>query len=156
MRMLLPLAPNLSQREFIPTHLFSLLKLLHYKFPRHELILSDFNQLPEAIPGINGPVVQTMFEGTMIPCSTYLVQPGWFDIFFPTDFNLLQSIYDHQRVSLPLKKGIRGLSTRSKVWSFTDFMKQHADLSSTAFASGENPMLQFYQNMSFFVSQYKD
>lgn len=28
-----------------------------------------------------------------VPCTTYLVQPGFFDIFFPTDFDTLREMY---------------------------------------------------------------
>jgi len=28
-----------------------------------------------------------------VPCTTYLVQPGFFDIFFPTDFEALREMY---------------------------------------------------------------
>ncbi|GAA6026784.1 hypothetical protein JCM8202_005843, partial [Rhodotorula sphaerocarpa] len=28
-----------------------------------------------------------------VPCTTYLVQPGYFDIFFPTDFSTLAEMY---------------------------------------------------------------
>ncbi|KAI9139165.1 S-adenosyl-L-methionine-dependent methyltransferase [Paraphysoderma sedebokerense] len=90
---LVPFTPNLTQREFIPTRLLQFLEVLKYYFPNHRLILSDFNKLPDAVPGVNAPVVQTRYQSTMIPVSTYLVQPGFFDIFFPTNFELLQEIY---------------------------------------------------------------
>lgn len=28
-----------------------------------------------------------------MPCTTYLVQPGFFDIFFPTDFDTMRELY---------------------------------------------------------------
>ncbi|KAH6916049.1 S-adenosyl-L-methionine-dependent methyltransferase [Coprinopsis sp. MPI-PUGE-AT-0042] len=90
----LPFAPNLSKDEFLPTRLLSLLQTLRNHFPRHRLILSDFSSLPDTIPGINGPVVQTRFRNTTIPCSTLLVKQGYFDIFFPTDFERLRDMYE--------------------------------------------------------------
>lgn len=42
---------------FIPTQCFQFLKNLHSKFPRHRLLLADFNFLPESIDGILGPAV---------------------------------------------------------------------------------------------------
>ena len=65
------------------------------KFLRlRQLLLSDFSSLPEAIEGINAPVVQTRYQGRMIPCSTLFVQRGFFDIFFPTDFEELCDMYE--------------------------------------------------------------
>ncbi|KDN43230.1 hypothetical protein RSAG8_06197, partial [Rhizoctonia solani AG-8 WAC10335] len=94
-----PFAPNMTQREFIPTKLLEFLILLHDKFPRHQfprhrLLLSDFSSLPDTIPGYNAPVVQTRVSDVMVPCETYLVHQGYFDIFFPTNFELLRDMYE--------------------------------------------------------------
>ncbi|KAG2011643.1 hypothetical protein CC2G_011736 [Coprinopsis cinerea AmutBmut pab1-1] len=91
----LPFAANLSKEEYIPTRLLSLMQTLRNHFPRHRLLLSDFSSLPDSIPGINAPVVQTRFRNTTIPCSTLLVKQGYFDIFFPTDFERLRDMYEH-------------------------------------------------------------
>ncbi len=72
----LPFAPNLSTPEFIPTRLLTLLRTLRRFFPRHRLLLSDFSSLPDAIPGVCAPVVQTRVRGTMVPCGTFLVKQG--------------------------------------------------------------------------------
>jgi hypothetical protein len=89
----LPFTPNLTDPEFLPSQCVQFFKVLRQYFPRHRLCLSDFSALPESIGGIDAPVVQTRYQGMMIPCSTYLVQPGWFDIFFPTNFELMEKIY---------------------------------------------------------------
>jgi Putative S-adenosyl-L-methionine-dependent methyltransferase len=96
LRAQLPFSPNLSRAEFVPTQLFSFLEILRDKFPLHHLLLSDFSSLPDTISGggYNAPVVQTRYRDTMVPCSTYMVQPGYFDIFFPTDFELLRDMYE--------------------------------------------------------------
>ncbi|KAL9713453.1 hypothetical protein Ac2012v2_003063 [Leucoagaricus gongylophorus] len=91
----LPFVPNLSVEEFIPSRLLSLLKTLRTHFPRHRLLLSDFFSLPDAILGVNAPVVQTRFRNTTVPCSTLLVKQGYFDIFFPTDFERLRDMYEY-------------------------------------------------------------
>ncbi|KAM0786527.1 hypothetical protein ACM66B_001984 [Microbotryomycetes sp. NB124-2] len=88
-----PFAPNLTQPEFIPTKQVMLLDVLRDKFPAHRILFSDFSSLPDAIPGKTAPVVQTRYEGETVACGTYLVQPGFFDIFFPTDFHLLRDLY---------------------------------------------------------------
>ncbi|KAF7309173.1 Protein arginine methyltransferase NDUFAF7 [Mycena kentingensis (nom. inval.)] len=91
----LPFGPNLSRPEYIPTRLFSLLRTLRTHFPRHRLLLSDFYSLPDTIEGTNAPVVQTRFQNTTVPVTTMLVAPGYFDIFFPTNFERLREMYEH-------------------------------------------------------------
>jgi hypothetical protein len=49
------------QEIYIPTQTYAFLKNLHQNFPRHELLLADFDYLPEAIDGINGPAVIQIF-----------------------------------------------------------------------------------------------
>jgi len=100
----LPFAPNLSQPHFVPTRMYDLLMRLRTHFPRHRLLLSDFSSLPDSIQGHDAPVVQTRFRNQMVPVTTYLVLPGYFDIFFPTDFCLLRDVYEQVMVrkhSLP-------------------------------------------------------
>lgn len=91
----MPFAPNLSREEYIPTRLLSLLRTLRNCFPRHRLLLSDFSSLPNTINGVNAPVVQTRFRNTTVPCTTLLVRQGYFDIFFPTNFEHLRDMYEH-------------------------------------------------------------
>jgi hypothetical protein len=91
----LPFAPNLSTPEYIPTRLLSLLRTLRGHFPRHRLLLSDFSSLPDAIPGVNSPVVQTRYRNTTVPCTTLFVRQGFFDVFFPTNFERLRDMYEH-------------------------------------------------------------
>ncbi|KAF9269072.1 DUF185-domain-containing protein [Marasmius fiardii PR-910] len=91
----LPFAANLSSEEYIPTRLLSLLRTLRNHFPRHRLLLSDFSALPDTIPGVNSPVVQTRVHGTTVPCETLLVHQGSFDIFFPTNFERLRDMYEY-------------------------------------------------------------
>lgn len=69
----MPFAGNLSDPEFIPTRLLQFFDVLERYFPGHRLLSSDFSSLPESIKGMNSPVVQTRFEGKMIPVSTPLV-----------------------------------------------------------------------------------
>jgi hypothetical protein len=45
----LPLAPNVSDPEFLPTMQMLFLETLVSKFPNHRLILSDFDSLPTPI-----------------------------------------------------------------------------------------------------------
>lgn len=90
----MPLAPNLSATEYIPTRLLNLLRTLRNYFPRHRLLLSDFSSLPDTVEGVNAPVVQTRFQNITVPCTTLLVKQGYFDIFFPTNFERLRDMYE--------------------------------------------------------------
>ena len=191
----LPFAPNLSPPEFIPTRLLTLLRTLRRYFPRHRLLLSDFSSLPDAMPGVCAPVVQTRVRGTAVPCETFLVKQGYFDIFFPTDFNKLRDMYEHVltepispgpldneselRVT-PLAPSISPLSAgadffssytphgrrkpvdgvpstsglpvgehKSGVFTHAEFMETYAELDKTTLRNGENPLVEFYQNVKF-------
>ena len=70
----MPLAGNLSDPEYIPTRLLQFFDVLERYFPAHRLLASDFHSLPQAIKGLNAPVVQTRFERRMIPVRTPLVR----------------------------------------------------------------------------------
>lgn len=188
LRASLPFAPNLTKPEYIPTRLFQLLNILRDKFPRHRLLLSDFDTLPDTIPGHNAPVVQTRVRDTMIPCSTLLVKQGYFDIFFPTPFKVLRDMYEHIMAkprpptlegnrasplltsSSPVDLGANfffshdrrppgdsvtsasGLPVggrKSSVFTHREFMETYATISSTQLKNGENPLLDYYQNVKF-------
>ncbi|RKP11050.1 S-adenosyl-L-methionine-dependent methyltransferase [Thamnocephalis sphaerospora] len=140
-----PLAPNLTEPEFLPTKALLLLEKLRDYFPRHRLVLSDFYTLPDAVPGVDAPVVQTRYQRTMVPCSTYLVQPGWFDIFYPTNFELLRDVYRLVcRSSRP--------ANTTRIMGEREFLERFADVERTRTISGENPMLDYYENNKFLLS----
>ncbi|KAI0773301.1 DUF185-domain-containing protein [Trametes elegans] len=187
----LPFAPNLSPPEFIPTRLLTLLRTLRRHFPRHRLLLSDFSSLPDTIPGINAPVVQTRYQNTTVPCTTLFVKQGYFDIFFPTNFENLRDMYEHilaqplptrndglrvtplGTTASPLAEGnsffssyhpssrrppVDGITSssglpvgerKSAVYSHAEFMRTYADLNATRLRSGENPLLETYENVKF-------
>lgn len=129
--------------EFIPTDAFRLQKNLHKHFPKHSAIFSDFNELPDTVPGHNSPVVQTRFRGVTVPCSSVLLERGLFDIFFPTNFNRFTQI------NVALRPGYRHC-----VQKHSDFLRQWAnisDLKKTSTKSGYNPMLQDFENVSFYT-----
>jgi hypothetical protein len=64
---------NLTIPEYIPTRLMQFFDILHNYFPAHRILASDFHSLPDAVVGINGPVVQTRYQRRTIPVSTPLV-----------------------------------------------------------------------------------
>lgn len=125
----LPFAPNLSVEEYIPTRMLSLLRTLREYFPRHRLLLSDFSSLPDTIPGVNAPVVQTRFQNVMVPCTKLLVKRGHFDTFFPTNFEQLRDMYEYI-----LSQPISGPSQDS---SYPSWVSQ-LSLNSTSMALGQD------------------
>ena len=73
----LPLAPNLTLPEYIPTRLMQFFDILRDYFPKHELLTSDFHALPDAVRGINGPVVQTRYQRRVVPVTTPYVSTNF-------------------------------------------------------------------------------
>lgn len=69
-----PFAPNLSSPEYVPTRLLQFFDVLARYFPAHRLLTSDFHSLPNAVPGLNAPIVQTRFQRTPVPVTTPLVR----------------------------------------------------------------------------------
>lgn len=69
----MPLMGNLSDSEYIPTRLMQFFDVLERYFPAHRLVTSDFRSLPDAVKGLNAPVVQTRFERRTVPVTTPLV-----------------------------------------------------------------------------------
>ncbi|KAI1262833.1 S-adenosyl-L-methionine-dependent methyltransferase [Xylariaceae sp. FL1019] len=136
----LPFSANLSEPEYLPTRLMQFFDILEKYFPAHRLLTSDFHTLPDAIKGLNSPVVQTRYQRRMVPVSTPLVHQGYFDILFPTDFRMMESVYG----------AITGKLTR--VMSHEDFMRSWAYLEDTRTQSGENPLLSWYKNASMMVT----
>jgi hypothetical protein len=135
-----PFKANISDPEYLPTNAFNLLEKLKTNFPKHRLLVSDFHYLPDTIAGIDAPVVQARHKSIMVPCSTYMVKPGLFDIFFPTNFKLLGMVY----------KELNG--RESLILSHSEFLNKYGDKKSTTTRNGENPMLSYYENVSFFLS----
>ena len=136
----LPLAPNLTLPEYIPTRLMNFFHILSQHFPAHRLITSDFHSLPNATAGFNSPVVQTRYQRRTVLVRTPLVQQGYFDILFPTEFGVMEDMY----------RAITGRLTR--VMTHEDFFGRWADLGATEMRSGENALVGWYQNASVMVT----
>ncbi|KAI9699177.1 MAG: hypothetical protein M1820_007256 [Bogoriella megaspora] len=136
LRAKLPLAPNLTNPEWIPTRLMQFFDILYKYFPAHRLVTSDFRVLPDAVKGVNAPVVQTRFKRRMVPVSTPLVEQGYFDILFPTDFVTMEHMY----------RAVTGKLT--KVLTHEDFLRRWAYVEDTETRNGENPLLSWYKNAS--------
>lgn len=136
----LPLAPNLTVPEYIPTRLMDFFQLLARYFPAHRLVTSDFSSLPQATIGYNAPVVQTRYQRRTVLVRTPLVFQGYFDILFPTDFGVMEDMY-------------RAITGRlSKVSTHEDFFRRWAFVEETQMKSGENAMLGWYKNASVMIT----
>lgn len=80
---------------YIPTMAYQLLNLAHSSFPNRELIFNDFDYLPESMHGKNGPLVQRTEGNETTSYLSYLdSEVGNCDIFFPTDFDLIELLYE--------------------------------------------------------------
>ncbi|OJJ46098.1 hypothetical protein ASPZODRAFT_67697 [Penicilliopsis zonata CBS 506.65] len=126
--------------EYIPTRLMQFFEILDNYFPAHRLVASDFSSLPDAVPGLNAPVVQTRYKRRTVPVSTPFVHQGYFDIFFPTNFDVVEDMY----------RAITGKLTQ--VVRHEDFMRRWAYLEDTETRNGENPMLAWYKNASMLMT----
>ncbi|EGO53102.1 hypothetical protein NEUTE1DRAFT_55008 [Neurospora tetrasperma FGSC 2508] len=154
-----PLRSTMSEPEYIPTRLMQFFDVLSKYFPAHRLLTSDFHSLPDAVPGVNAPIVQTRYQRRPVPVTTPLVSfmvfslssrailtralsrplkvhQGYFDIMFPTDFRVSELVY--QAITGKL----------SRVMSHEEFMRSWAYLEETETQSGENPLLKWYKNAS--------
>ncbi|KAL4786660.1 amidase signature domain-containing protein [Aspergillus varians] len=136
----LPLQKPFTTTEYIPTRLMQFFDILDSYFPNHRLLASDFSSLPDAVPGINAPVVQTRYKRRTVAVSTPFVHQGYFDIFFPTDFNVVEDIY----------RAVTGKLTQ--VASHEDFVRRWAYVEDTETRSGENPLLTWYKNASMLLT----
>ncbi|KAK5084245.1 hypothetical protein LTR05_005321 [Lithohypha guttulata] len=125
----LPFAPNLTVPEYLPTRLLQFFDILTTHFPHHRLLISDFTKLATPIPGLNAPIAQTRYKRENVMVTTPYIHQGYFDIFFPTDFELMEDIY----------RAVTGKLTR--VCSHADFLGSWADIESTRLKSGENVLL---------------
>lgn len=145
--------------------------MLAGKFPRHHALVSDFYALPQAVKGVDGPVVQTrlapsagaaMMAGggrggettsaaTPVAVSAYAVLQGFFDIFFPTDFEVLRDVYEH----VVAEQGQQQHTRSPIVSSHRAFLERYPDLAKECAldgGKGSNPMLEWYANVKWLTS----
>ena len=137
----LPFAPNLTLPEYVPTRLMQFFEILSDHFPLHHLLTSDFRTLPDAIAGFNAPIVQTRYRRRVVPVTTPLVQQGFFDILFPTNFPVMEGVYC----------AITGRQAR--VSTHEDFLRKWAYVEDTRTRNGENPLLSWYKNASVMTTK---
>ncbi|KAF7132288.1 hypothetical protein RHSIM_Rhsim09G0055700 [Rhododendron simsii] len=152
------------RRCWLPTGCLKLLEVLHGALPKMSLIASDFSYLPDVkIPGERAPLVSTKKDGSSADYNSYLNAKGDADIFFPTDFWLLERI-DHyssgwmklqkDKSSKPGKKRrtITVISSCVDILDTSSFMEEFGQPSRTRTKDGYNPLLDDFKNTKIYLS----
>lgn len=148
-----------KRKAWIPTASLQLLEVLYSVRPNLALIVSDFHVLPDVrVQGERAPVVATKKDGVTVDLESYLDAKGDADIFFPTDFQLLQKLdcycYNTTRTHSGESKSSNGKGhCLSYIVPVSQFMKQFADMSRTSTKDGFNPLLDDYSNMQFYLTR---
>ncbi|KDP39374.1 hypothetical protein JCGZ_01131 [Jatropha curcas] len=129
------------RRCWLPTGCLKLLEVLHEALPKMSLIASDFSYLPDVtIPGERAPLVSTKGDA---------------DIFFPTDFWLLERMDHHCSGWLKQhgdKSSKQGKKRRTLVLDTSSFMEEFGLPSKTRTKDGYNPLLDDFKNTKFYLS----
>ncbi|KAJ6298939.1 hypothetical protein OIU76_019995 [Salix suchowensis] len=144
------------RRCWLPTGCLKLLEVLHEVLPRMSLIASDFSFLPDvSIPGERAPLVSTKKDGRSEDYNSYLDAKGDADIFFPTDFWLLERM-DHYCSGWMKLHGDnstnQGKKRRTLVLDTSAFMEEFGLPSKTRTKDGYNPLLDDFKNTKFYLS----
>ncbi|XP_059447635.1 uncharacterized protein LOC132179034 isoform X2 [Corylus avellana] len=144
------------QRCWLPTGCLKLLEVLHEVLPKMSLIASDFSYLPDVkIPGERAPLVSTKKDGSSLDYGSYLDAKGDADIFFPTDFWLLESMDHYSSGWLKLhkdKSSKQGKKRRTITLDTSSFMEEFGVPSKTRTKDGYNPLLDDFKNTKFYLS----
>ncbi|KAJ6751307.1 hypothetical protein OIU85_001803 [Salix viminalis] len=144
------------RRCWLPTGCLKLLEVLHEVLPRMSLIASDFSFLPDvSIPGERAPLVSTKKDGRSEDYNSYLDAKGDADIFFPTDFWLLERM-DHYCSGWMKLHGNnttnQGKKRRTLVLDTSAFMEEFGLPTKTRTKDGYNPLLDDFKNTKFYLS----
>ncbi|KAJ6302388.1 hypothetical protein OIU77_016469 [Salix suchowensis] len=144
------------RRCWLPTGCLKLLEVLHEVLPRMSLIASDFSFLPDvSIPGERAPLVSTKKDGRSEDYNSYLDAKGDADIFFPTDFWLLERM-DHYCSGWMKLHGDnstnQGKKRRTLVLDTSAFMEEFGLPTKTRTKDGYNPLLDDFKNTKFYLS----
>lgn len=144
------------RRCWLPTGCLKLLEVLHGALPKMSLIASDFSYLPDVrIPGERAPLVSTKKDGSSSDLSSYLDAKGDADIFFPTDFWLLERM-DHfcsgWLKACEYKSSKQGRKRRIITLDTSSFMEEFGLPSKTRTKDGYNPLLDDFKNTKFYLS----
>jgi len=113
-----------------------------------------------------------------VACTTYLVQPGFFDIFFPTDFHLMRDMYklvmgdrDKSAAAAAAPTPVSSSPSTSRldsdffsaqakarparadlqVLDHAEFLSKYGEVEMTRVRDGTNPMVDSYENAKFIL-----
>ncbi|XP_028804934.1 uncharacterized protein LOC114759869 [Neltuma alba] len=141
------------RRCWLPTGCLKLFGVLHEVLPKMSLIASDFSYLPDVtIPGERAPLVSTKSDGRSTDYGSYLEAQGDADIFFPTDFWLLERIDHYCSGWLKLQgddTSKKGRKRRTITLETSSFMEEFGLPSKTRTKDGYNPPLMTSRIPSF-------
>ncbi|KAI8538012.1 hypothetical protein RHMOL_Rhmol09G0067500 [Rhododendron molle] len=144
------------RRCWLPTGCLKLLEVLHGALPKMSLITSDFSYLPDVkIPGERAPLVSTKKDGSSADYNSYLNAKGDADIFFPTDFWLLERIDHYSSGWMKLQKdksSKAGKKRRTITLDTSSFMEEFGQPSRTRTKDGYNPLLDDFKNTKIYLS----
>ncbi|CAI9290451.1 unnamed protein product [Lactuca saligna] len=148
-----------AKRCWLPTGCLKLLETLHGALPKMSMIASDFSYLPDVkVPGERAPLVSTKKDGSSSDHSSYLDAKGDADIFFPTDFWLLERI-DHyssgwlkSRIESYDRSSKKGKKRRTITLDTSVFMEEFGLPTKTKTKDGYNPLLEDFINTKFYLS----
>ncbi|XP_010926603.1 protein arginine methyltransferase NDUFAF7 homolog, mitochondrial isoform X2 [Elaeis guineensis] len=145
------------RRAWMPTGCLKLLEALHWALPKMSLIASDFSYLPDvSIPGDRAPLVSSKRDGCTVDHNNYLDAKGDADIFFPTDFWLLERIDHHCSGWLNEQTESKSLKPVKKRRTLTldtaAFMEEFGLPTKTRTKDGYNPLLDDFRNTKFYIS----
>lgn len=144
------------RRCWLPTGCLKLLEVLHGALPKMSLIASDFSYLPDVkIPGERAPLVSMKKDGSSSDYNSYLNAKGDADIFFPTDFWLLERIDHYSSGWLKLQKDKSskpGKKRRTIMLDTSSFMEEFGQPSRTRTKDGYNPLLDDFKNTKIYLS----
>ncbi|KAI3880383.1 hypothetical protein MKX03_020864 [Papaver bracteatum] len=144
------------RRSWLPTGCMQLLEVLHGALPKMSLIASDFSYLPDVrIPGERAPLVSTKKDGSSTDYNSYLDAKGDADIFFPTDFWLLERM-DHYcsgwKPDVKDQASKKGKKRRTITLGTDQFMEEFGLPTKTRTKDGYNPLLDDFTNTKFYIS----
>ncbi|CAK8531448.1 unnamed protein product [Lathyrus sativus] len=144
------------RRCWLPTGCLKLLEVLHEVLPKMSLIASDFSYLPDVkIPGERAPLVSTKKDGSSTDYQDYMEAKGDADIFFPTDFWLLERIDHYCSGWLKLQddhSSKQGKKRRTITLETSAFMEEFGLPTKTRTKDGYNPLLDDFKNTKFYLS----
>ncbi|KAH9680836.1 protein arginine methyltransferase NDUFAF7 [Citrus sinensis] len=121
-----------------------LLEVLHDALPKMSLIASDFTFLPDVKK-----------DGSSTDYGNYLDAKGDADIFFPTDFLLLERMDHYCSGWLKMQKdksSKQGKKRRTLTLDTSSFMEEFGLPTKTRTKDGYNPLLDDFKNTKFYLS----